>query len=233
MEPSIELRILNYRLKIISVKKGSLYKLMFGIVKIAFSNKTKCSIFSFTETNDDYSIVLDNYGFEEMRPYLDETDMTLSQSDWIPMYLSGEDLQRGISKIAKYLILPLADWKISIMAISMYQCDYILIQEDDYEAVIECLSIHIPKIYDESLDLENEIVFSKFNGKMHYNIKKFDHSSSCHLRKQSTVDENKQLQISLPLLIPDNIEYCITGLYNMDTIIIPTLIDIMFYETDN
>lgn len=234
MEPNIELRILNYRLKIISVKKSSVHKLMFAIVKIAFTNKTKCSFFSFTETNDDFSIVVDNYGFDELRPYLNETDMTLSQSDWIPIYLSGEDLQRGISKIAKYLILPLADWKISIMAISMYQCDYILIQEDDYEAVIECLSTHIPKIYDESLDPENEIVFAKLNGKNHYNLKKFDQNPNRQLKRQPTTNENRQRQITLPLLIPDAIEYCITGLYNMDTffLIIPTLIDIMFYETE-
>ena len=45
------------------------------------------------------------------------------------MYLCGEDLpgSMSLSKIAKYLILPLADHKISIMAISMYQCDYILV----------------------------------------------------------------------------------------------------------
>lgn len=60
-------------------------------------------------------------------PFTNDVDITLSDSDWIPMHLSGEDLQRGISKIAKYLIIPLADWKISIMAISMYQCDYILV----------------------------------------------------------------------------------------------------------
>ena len=64
MEPNIELRLLDYKLKIISVKKPSIHKLMFAIVKIAFTNKTKCSFFSFTETNDDYSIVVDHYGFK-------------------------------------------------------------------------------------------------------------------------------------------------------------------------
>lgn len=82
------------------------------------------------------------------------------------MYLCGEDLPgQSISKIAKYIILPLADWKISIMAISMYQCDYILIQDKDYDAVISCLSHHIPKIFDESLNLENELVFMRKKGK--------------------------------------------------------------------
>jgi hypothetical protein len=76
------------------------------------------------------------------------------------------------------------DWGISIMAISMHQCDYILVnkknhtltkntksqkliynnisrfnvQDKDYETVIGYLFNHIPKIYDESLDPDHEIV---------------------------------------------------------------------------
>ena len=55
--------------------------------------------------------------------------MFITDSYWIPMILCGDDLPgaMSISKIAKYIILPLADWKISILAISMYQCDYILV----------------------------------------------------------------------------------------------------------
>ena len=65
LEPSnIELRMLNYRLKILSIKKKSLHKLMHPLVKIAFTNKTKCSFFAFDETNDDYSVIVDNYGFD-------------------------------------------------------------------------------------------------------------------------------------------------------------------------
>jgi hypothetical protein len=48
-------------------------------------------------------------------------------------------------------------------------------------------------------------------------------------------NKNNQMQITLPLLIPDDIEYCITGLYDLEKflVIIPTLIDIMFYETED
>ncbi len=55
--------------------------------------------------------------------------MIRSKQRWIAMYLTGEDLpgSMSISKIAKYIILPLAKYSISIMAISMYQCDYILV----------------------------------------------------------------------------------------------------------
>lgn len=40
MEPNIELRLLDYKLKIISVKKPSIHKLMFAIVKIALDRKS-------------------------------------------------------------------------------------------------------------------------------------------------------------------------------------------------
>jgi hypothetical protein len=69
MEPNIELHLLNYRLKILSIKKESIHKLMHPLVKIGFTNKTKCTFFSFTETNDDYSIVVDNTGFEGKENY--------------------------------------------------------------------------------------------------------------------------------------------------------------------
>ena len=68
----------------------------------------------------------------ELSSYISEDDVFYTESNWIPMYLCGEDLPgQSISKIAKYIILPLADWKISIMAISMYQCDYILVDLDN------------------------------------------------------------------------------------------------------
>lgn len=68
---------------------------------------------------------------------------------------------------------------------------YLKIQEEDYEAVIDCLSNHIPKIYDESLSSENEIVFMKSNGKYIYNSKKTNQTtiqSGPQLKRQPTID---------------------------------------------
>ena len=62
MEPQIELHLLSDRLKIMSVKKSSIHKLAFSIFKIAFTNKTNCKYFSFSETNDDYTIITDKDG---------------------------------------------------------------------------------------------------------------------------------------------------------------------------
>ena len=143
----------------------------------------------------------------------------------------------------------------------MYKFSNFQIQEKDYKTVINCLSNHIPKIFDESFEVEDEIVFMRSKGKTFYNDKVFEMlsmyneltsnssttnttqtttnpmSSSLEFKRPSPTNQNenaiKQRQITLPLLIPDVIEYCITGLYNMDTfqLIIPTLIDIMFYES--
>ncbi len=139
----------------------------------------------------------------------------------------------------RYLILPLAEWKISILAISMYQCDYVLIQESDYERVIRCLSNHIPKIYDESLPQENEIVFMRSKGKSIFNLKSITSNNLAPGATQQKlandlIQQKNQMQIMLPLLIPDDIEYCITGLYDLEKFIqiMPILIEIMFYETE-
>jgi hypothetical protein len=64
MEPNIELHLLDYRLRILSIRKSYIPKLMYPLVKLAFTNKTRCTFFSFDETNDDYSIVVDHAGFE-------------------------------------------------------------------------------------------------------------------------------------------------------------------------
>ena len=144
----IELHLLNYRLRILTIKKQFIHKFMYPICKIAFTSKTNCSFFSFSETNDDYSIVVDQVGFNELESFINNSngnrssgasqvnnsdecfnEIRVSSSNWIACSLSGDDLpgSMSISKIAKFIILPLADCAISIMAISMYQCDYILV----------------------------------------------------------------------------------------------------------
>ena len=64
MEPQIELHLLNNRLKILSVNKNSIHKFVYPIVKIAFTDKTQCCFFSFNETNEDYTIIVDRFGFK-------------------------------------------------------------------------------------------------------------------------------------------------------------------------
>ena len=64
MQPQIELHLLSDRLKVISVKKSAIHKLAFPIFKLAFTNKTECKYFSYNETNEDYTIIIDIIGLK-------------------------------------------------------------------------------------------------------------------------------------------------------------------------
>jgi hypothetical protein len=60
----IELHILELRLNILTIEKSTIKRLMHTIIKLAFTNKTKCSFFSFIETTNDYTIIVDDDGFD-------------------------------------------------------------------------------------------------------------------------------------------------------------------------
>jgi hypothetical protein len=66
------------------------------------------------------------------------------------------------------------------------------------------------------------------------NSSRTPHTTTTTTTSSSTTNASEKHHITLPLLIPDTIEYYITGLYNLDTfmLIVPTLLEIMFYETE-
>ena len=56
--------------------------------------------------------------------------MTVVEDVWIPLVVSVglEGLSTaGISKIAKSVIIPLADFKVSVYCLSTYKTDYVLV----------------------------------------------------------------------------------------------------------
>ncbi len=71
--------------------------------------------------------------------------------------------------------------------------------------------------------------FKKFSSPLQPSISILNPTSTT-----TSTNVNEKHHITLPLLIPDKIEYCITGLYNLETfrLIVPTLLEIMFYETE-
>jgi hypothetical protein len=79
-----------------------------------------------------------------------------------------------------------------------------------------------------TMTMTNKLVSIKF----HFTSLNFDLDFFSILNKKDGI---KSRNITLPLVIPNESEYCITGLYNQDTflLIIPTLLEIMFYETEN
>jgi hypothetical protein len=154
------------------------------------------------------------------------------------MYLCGEDFSGSISNLSRFIITPLANAKITIMAISMYQYDLILIQEKDYDAVVKCLSQYIPDIYDENLTAEKEHIFSwKNKSKLQQqqaSSRTGDEQNKKYSNQLSEEEVQKISTIELPLKICEKKDYCITGLYSRESfsLIIPTLIEIMFFGTE-
>ena len=112
--------------------------------------------------------------------------------------------------------------------------------------MIACLSNHVPKIYDESLAPDDELVFFIRNGQPIFNTKHVQCSVAAAAARNETSPQllssssdlvsttNKQRKIAFPLLIPEMLEYCITGLYNLDTFmsIRAPLLELMFYDTE-
>lgn len=65
----------------------------------------------------------------------DEDDLTVVDGVWIPLVVSVglEGLTTaGISKIAKSVIIPLADFKVSVYCLSTYKTDYVLVRVTIY-----------------------------------------------------------------------------------------------------
>jgi hypothetical protein len=69
----------------------------------------------------------------------------------------------------------------------------IKIQEKDYDLVISCLSAHIPKIYDESLSLDDEIVYVRKKGKSYFSNKNLPISPNlvANTELQQTICSNR------------------------------------------
>lgn len=64
---AVELHILNHRLKILTINKASIKKVLLEIIKIVYMKKTACKFFSFIETNEDYTIIVDEVGYKGMQ----------------------------------------------------------------------------------------------------------------------------------------------------------------------
>ncbi|XP_077862751.1 cytosolic arginine sensor for mTORC1 subunit 2-like [Saccoglossus kowalevskii] len=138
----MELHILDHKVHVISVEKYAISVVTRALVKLALLYKqTNCKFFSFTETCDDYSIIVDEEGFKEIPKH---EDVKVQLDSWRVLNVAvgayATNKVSGLTKIAKSVILPLADYHVSVFCMSTYQTDFILVKEDDMKAAIECLS---------------------------------------------------------------------------------------------
>ena len=63
---------------------------------------------------------------------------------------------------------------------------FLKFQENEYDQVVNCLSNYIPKIYDESLNGDNQLIFTRNKGKIN--------KSQSSQKNQPTVDTSNELR---------------------------------------
>lgn len=148
----VELYVLHHRLQVCSIARENISKFTHAIIKASLLESSNPQFFCYTETRDGITIVLPD---TELDYFPD--DLKTSGRLWRAITLSagaigaivGLNELSGVSKIAKAVITPLAECDITVFCISTYQSDFILVQEKDFERVIECLGKRF-KIFDEN-----------------------------------------------------------------------------------
>nr|XP_020633166.1 GATS-like protein 3 isoform X1 [Pogona vitticeps] len=111
----------------------------------------RCKFFSLIETPEDYTIMVDEEGFKDLPPseFLQVVDST-----WLVLNVSSSGSSSatvqpiGVTKIAKSVIGPLAEHNVSVLMLSTYQTDFILVRERDLPVVIHTLATEF-EIYKE------------------------------------------------------------------------------------
>uniref|UniRef100_A0A8C4R7P5 Cytosolic arginine sensor for mTORC1 subunit 2 n=1 Tax=Eptatretus burgeri TaxID=7764 RepID=A0A8C4R7P5_EPTBU len=204
----MELHILDHRLKIASVPRDSLHSCTHGVFKLAFlAEKTRCKFFSFTQTPEDYTLIVDEEGLKEFPA---SERLTVADATWAALNVASGGGHSpaaasavGVTKIAKSVIAPLADHNVSVFMLSTYQTDFILVRERDLPTVVRTLSAEF--IFVVAVDF---LVLTYF----------------------SDITSPARRPIIHPLACPLN-RFCITSL---DPATLPSvatlLMDIMFYS---
>uniref|UniRef100_A0A8C6YIW5 Cytosolic arginine sensor for mTORC1 subunit 1 n=1 Tax=Nothoprocta perdicaria TaxID=30464 RepID=A0A8C6YIW5_NOTPE len=140
----MDLHILEHRVRVLSVARRGLWLYTHPLVKLLFlPQRCRCKFFSLTETPEDYTIMLDEEGFKELPP---SEFMQVADSTWLVLSVvssgraSSGCQATGVTKIAKSVIAPLAEHHVSVLMLSTYQTDYVLVREKDLPVVINTLA---------------------------------------------------------------------------------------------
>ncbi|XP_056384651.1 cytosolic arginine sensor for mTORC1 subunit 1 isoform X1 [Hyla sarda] len=139
----MDLQLLEHRVRVTSIDKSGLWFYTHPIVKLLFlRHRTRCKFFSLTETPEDYTLMLDEEGFADL--YLAELPQSdflhVAENTWRVLNVLSNGIQTGgVTKIAKSVIAPLAEHNVSVLMLSTYQTDYILVREDDLPIVFQTL----------------------------------------------------------------------------------------------
>ncbi|XP_020852239.1 cytosolic arginine sensor for mTORC1 subunit 1 isoform X1 [Phascolarctos cinereus] len=140
----MELHILEHRVRVLSIARPGLWLYTHPLVKLLFlRQRSRCKFFSLTETPEDYTLMLDEEGYKELPP---SEFLQVAEATWLVLNVlsnssSATDFQAvGVTKIARSVIAPLAEHHVSVLMLSTYQTDFILVREQDLPVVIHTLS---------------------------------------------------------------------------------------------
>ncbi|MEE6513165.1 hypothetical protein FKM82_020678 [Ascaphus truei] len=126
----MDLQLLEHRVRVTSIDKAGLWFYTHSLVKLLFlRHRTAHQFFSLTETPEDYTLMLDEAGFEELPPsdFLHVADATWRVLNVLSNGCLSAGVQTvGVTKIAKSVIAPLAEHDVSVLMLSTYQTDFIL-----------------------------------------------------------------------------------------------------------
>ncbi|XP_034728297.1 cytosolic arginine sensor for mTORC1 subunit 1 [Etheostoma cragini] len=212
---SMDLHILDHRLRVTSISKNGLVNFTHPLIKLIFlRNRTRCKFFSLTETPENYTVVLDEEGFKELQP---SEHLKVESSIWLPLNVvsngnsSSSSQAVGVTKIAKSVIAPLAQQHVSVFMLSTYQTDFILVREKDLSVVIRTL--------EEEFNIYKEV------GGESVPMPCQDVSNGLQKNGKEAIQATVH-----PVLIPQN-QFCVMSL-DPDTLpsIATTLIDVLFYS---
>ncbi|KAM9118265.1 cytosolic arginine sensor for mTORC1 subunit 1 [Pangshura tecta] len=140
----MDLQILEHRVRVLSLARRGLWLYTHPLLKLLLlPRRSRCKFFSLTETPEDYTVMLDEEGFKELPP---SEFMQVVDSTWLVLNVlsngrsSASSQAIGVTKIAKSVIAPLAEHNVSVLMLSTYQTDFILVREKDLPVVVHTLT---------------------------------------------------------------------------------------------
>ncbi|KAI1232872.1 hypothetical protein IHE44_0006052 [Lamprotornis superbus] len=166
----MDLHILEHRVRVLSLARRGLWLYTHPLLKLLFlpqrcryrllsphhpppppspllsptpPPRETAAFFSLTETPEDYTVMLDEEGFKELPP---SEFMQVADSTWLVLSVVSNGREppgcqaTGVTKIARSVIAPLAEHHVSVLMLSTYQTDFILVRERDLPVVIHTLA---------------------------------------------------------------------------------------------
>uniref|UniRef100_A0A8D0SK20 Cytosolic arginine sensor for mTORC1 subunit 1 n=2 Tax=Sus scrofa TaxID=9823 RepID=A0A8D0SK20_PIG len=126
---AMELHILEHRVRVLSLARPGLWLYTHPLIKLLFlPRRSRCKFFSLTETPEDYTLMVDEEGFKELPT---SEFLQVAEATWLVLNVSshsGTAVQAaGVTKIARSVIAPLAEHHVSVLMLSTYQTDFILV----------------------------------------------------------------------------------------------------------